>query len=392
MDIPENFQQTIDDFISDINTTFPEYAEQILPWRGMGEAKCQELYTHCSSFYPPHFFDILYQNEDIYKEKGLFFIPGLDFSLLFNCEGVSDNTRQTIWKYLQLILFMVAGNIKDKSMFGDTANIFEGIEEDQLEDKLKETMNDIQGFFSKMNIDLSNVEMDMSDNIFEKMGMDDEGDDTSGNGFTMPNMENIHSHLKSLFDGKIGRFAKELAEELTDEFSSLGGEQTNTADLLKQMMKNPKTIMDLVKTIGEKIKQKMESGEISKEEMMGEASEILNKMKEMGGQKEFNKMFKNFAGGMGKGSKINMSALQSMAKQESMRERMRSKIQKKKEFTLSENNTNDLVFSINSEEKQERSVAPPAKTDEELIAMFADEKTSEQAKPKKSKKGKKGKK
>ena len=82
---------------------------------------------------------------------------------------------------------MVAGNIKDKSMFGDTANIFEGIEEDQLEDKLKETMNDIQGFFSKMNIDLSNVEMDMSDNIFEKMGMDDQGDDTSGNGFTMPN-------------------------------------------------------------------------------------------------------------------------------------------------------------------------------------------------------------
>ena len=42
-------------------------------------------------------------------------------------------------------------------------------------------------------------------------------------------------------------------------------------------------------------------------------------------------MFKNFAGGMGKGSKINMSALQSMAKQESMCERMRSKIQKKKE-------------------------------------------------------------
>ena len=49
--------------------------------------------------------------------------------------------------------------------------------------------------------------------------------------------------MKSLFDGKIGRFAKELAEELTDEFSSLGGEQTNTADLLKQMMKNPKKIM-----------------------------------------------------------------------------------------------------------------------------------------------------
>lgn len=393
MNIPENFKQTIHDLVTDISTTFPEYSQQISQWKNMDEAKCQELYTHCSSFYPPHFFDILYQNEDLYKEKDLFFIPDLDFALIFNCEDVSDNTRQMIWKYLQLILFMVAGSIKDKSMFGDTANLFEGIEEDKLEDKLKETMGDIQGFFSKMNIDLSNV--DLSDNVFENMeGQPSSEEDISGNPFNMPDMENIHNHLKSLFDGKIGRFAKELAEELTDEFSSLGGENTNSGDLLKQMMKNPKRIMDLVKTIGEKIKQKMDSGEISKEEMMGEASEILNKMKEMGGQKELNKMFKNFAGGMGKNSKINMSALQSMAKQEAMRERMRSKIQKKKDFTIDESDPNNLRFSINEEGKQEKSSIAPPKNDEELIAMFEGENTKEApvSKTKKSKKGKKSKK
>jgi len=393
MNIPENFKQTIHDLVTDISTTFPEYSLQISQWKNMDEAKCQELYTHCSSFYPPHFFDILYQNEDLYKEKDLFFIPDLDFSLIFNCEDVSDNTRQMIWKYLQLILFMVAGSIKDKSMFGDTANLFEGIEEDKLEDKLKETMGDIQGFFSKMNIDLSNV--DLSDNIFENMeGQPSSEEDISGNPFNMPDMENIHNHLKSLFDGKIGRFAKELAEELTDEFSSLGGDNTNSGDLLKQMMKNPKKIMDLVKTIGEKIKQKMDSGEISKEEMMGEASEILNKMKEMGGQKELNKMFKNFAGGMGKNSKINMSALQSMAKQEATRERMRSKIQKKKDFSIDESDPNNLLFSINEEGKQEKSSIAPPKNDEELIAMFEGENTKEApvSKTKKSKKGKKSKK
>lgn len=393
MNIPENFKQTIHDLVTDISTTFPEYSQQISQWKNMDEAKCQELYTHCSSFYPPHFFDILYQNEDLYKEKDLFFIPDLDFSLIFNCEDVSDNTRQMIWKYLQLILFMVAGSIKDKSMFGDTANLFEGIEEDKLEDKLKETMGDIQGFFSKMNIDLSNV--DLSDNIFENMeGQPSSEEDISGNPFNMPDMENIHNHLKSLFDGKIGRFAKELAEELTDEFSSLGGDNTNSGDLLKQMMKNPKKIMDLVKTIGEKIKQKMDSGEISKEEMMGEASEILNKMKEMGGQKELNKMFKNFAGGMGKNSKINMSALQSMAKQEATRERMRSKIQKKKDFSIDESDPNNLLFSINEEGKQEKSSIAPPKNDEELIAMFEGENTKEApvSKTKKSKKGKKSKK
>jgi hypothetical protein len=381
MNIPDNFKQAIHDLVSDINMTFPEFAHQTQRWSNMDEAACQELFAHCSKFYPPHFFDILYQNEDLYKEKDLFFIPDVDFALLFNCEDVSENTRQTLWKYLQLLLFMVAGNIKDKSMFGDTANIFEGIEEDKLEEKLKDTMEDIQGFFSKMNIDLSNVDMSTDET-------EEGAPDISG--IQMPDMENIHSHLKSLFDGKIGRFAKELAEEMSEEFTALGGEG-NAADLLKQMMKNPKKIMELVKNIGEKIKQKMENGEISKEEMMGEASEILSKMKEMGGQKEFTKMFKNFAGGMGKGAKLNMSALQKMAKEESMRERMRNKIQKKKDFTINESDPTNRVFSINETEKQQRSSAPP-QNDEELIALFADEDKPEATTSKKAKKGKKSKK
>jgi len=382
MNIPENFQQTVLDFTSDISTTFPEYSSILEQWSNMDAEKCQKLFDYCSTVYPPHFFDILYQNEDIYKEKELFFLPDINFVDIFNCNDISETTRQTIWKYLQLILFMVAGNIKDKSMFGDTANIFEGIEEGDLQEKLKDTMSDIQGFFNKMNIDLSNVDLDLSNNPFES-------DTTDASGTQMPDMENIHNHLKSLFDGKIGRFAKDLAEELSEEFSEISGGD-NTANMLKQMMKNPKRIMDLVKKIGEKIKQKMENGEISKEEMMGEASEILNKMKEMGGQKEMNNMLKKFAGsmGMGKNSKVNMGAFQNMMKQEQMRERMRNKAQKKKDFTMSESGEN-VVFSISEEEKQQRS-AIQKKNEDELIAMFEkDDKPVEQKKPKKSKKSKK---
>lgn len=385
MNIPENFRQTIQDFTTDIQTTFPEYSDKLSQWITMDDETCEKLFDYCSTFYPPHFFDILYQNEDIYKEEELFFLPDINFVSIFNCTEISDKTRQTIWKYLQLILFMVAGNIKDKSMFGDTANIFEGIEESDLEEKLKDTMSDIQGFFNKMNIDISDT--DISDNIFENLGSDEEHS-TDASGFQMPNMENIHNHLKSLFDGKIGRFAKDLAEELSGEFSEISG--GSTANMLKQMMKNPKRIMDLVKKIGEKIKQKMESGEISKEEMMGEASEILNKMKEMGGEKEMNNMLKKFAGsmGMGKNSKVNMGAFQNMMKQESMRERMRNKVQKKKEFTMADAGEK-MVFSISEEEKQQRS-AIQKKNEDELIAMF--EQPTESSKPKKSKKGKKSKK
>jgi hypothetical protein len=133
-----------------------------------------------------------------------------------------------------------------------------------------------------------------------------------------------------LFDGKIGTLAKELAEEISGEFSNILGEDfaTNgentehtTQDVLKKMMKNPKKMMDLVKTVGDKLKNKMDSGEISKDEIMKEATDILAKMKQMGGGSELNEMLKKFAGGMGKNMRINTSALNQMTKKEEMRQR-----------------------------------------------------------------------
>ena len=43
----------------------------------------------------------------------------------------------------------------------------------------------------------------------------------------------------------------------------------------------------------------MKSGEISREEIMKEAGDLVNQMKEMGGSDEFNNMFKKMAKGMG---------------------------------------------------------------------------------------------
>ena len=51
------------------------------------------------------FFDILYQNQTIFEdnnENNVYFLPGVNFKTLWN-ENISDKTRETIWKYLQLI-------------------------------------------------------------------------------------------------------------------------------------------------------------------------------------------------------------------------------------------------------------------------------------------------
>ena len=98
----------------------------------------------------------------------------------------------------------------------------------------------------------------------------------------MPNANNIQEHLKGIFDGKIGKLAKEMAEEISDDFKDIfEGENPNinsTQDVLKELMKNPKKIMDLMKKVGGKLDSKMKNGDVSREELMKEASEMMGKM------------------------------------------------------------------------------------------------------------------
>ena len=154
VEVPTNFVTVINDFANDLSTTFPEYANK---WSNLtndieGHSK-DELYKHCMEVYPERFFDILYQNADIFSDKqdtNVNFLPDVDFKILYNSEGVTENIRKTIWKYLQLVLFTVVGSVKDKSKFGDSMNMFEGIDENDLQAKLGETMEGLTDFFKDM--------------------------------------------------------------------------------------------------------------------------------------------------------------------------------------------------------------------------------------------------
>lgn len=413
--VPTNFRSVIMDFTNDLSITFPEFSYLWSKWTNVDtpDSDIKELFDYCIKVYPERFFDILYQNQEIYidgSEVNTCFLPNVDFKLLFACEGISENTQKSIWKYLQLILFTIIGGIKDKSSFGDSMNLFDGINENDLQEKLKETMTGLTDFFSSMGMDAEmntektgensheNTDENENDmkfqegfkNMFENMPNAEEFKksfpfDKMGG---MPNMENIQDHLKTLFEGKIGTLAKEMAEEISGEFSDLLGEDTNdihsTKDVIQKLMKNPKKIMDLMKTVSSKLDNKMKSGEISREEIMKEAGDLIGKMKDMGGQDQFTDMFKNLAKnmGMGKNMKLDTNALDRMTKQQAMRERMRSKLEMKKQkqaeelektkerarqqmanaakFSLESNSENSFVFRLDGEEAQQKSYKSPA--------------------------------
>ena len=153
--IPSNFRSLLADFTRDLSTTFPDYSYlwSKLHDDDVSDDQLKIVLDHCLKVLPERFFDVLYQNEDIFKEDSevnTCFLPNVSFKFLFNCEGITETTKKAMWKYLQLLLFSIIGGIKDKANFGDTMNMFEGINEGDLHEKLKETMGGITDFFSKM--------------------------------------------------------------------------------------------------------------------------------------------------------------------------------------------------------------------------------------------------
>ena len=84
---------------------------------------------------------------------------------------ISEKTRETIWKYLQLILFSIVGSLENKDAFGDTAKLFEAINAEEFKSKLEDTLSQMQHLF---NSDFGNNTDENGDN--DKQG---DGDNNS---------------------------------------------------------------------------------------------------------------------------------------------------------------------------------------------------------------------
>jgi hypothetical protein len=434
LELPANFRSTMIDFTNDLTTTYPEFSYMWSKW-GDPETSDDEmlsLFRHCLKIYPQRFFDILYENDTIFgidDETEVYFLPNMSFRLLYNCEGITETTKKSIWKYLQLVLFTIVGSIKDKTTFGDSINMFDSIDESDLQTKLADTMKSMSEFFNTMEDKLKtndddeapnlvNPEMhEAFENMFKEMGeglgtsQDQETSGADESPFSkmggLPNIKNIQEHLKSLFDGKIGKLAKEMAEELADElkndFINEASNINSTQDALKHLMQNPEKIKDLMKKVGSKLDSKMQSGEISRDELMKEAQGLLGKMKDMGGGQDMNKLFKEMAQkmGMGKDVRINKNALEKFTKMGETRDKMKvraalrkqkeaEELEKKKEeirkrveeqqklraaYSLdAKTETNELVFRLDGEDKQEKSFIHP----DLLKEMEADDKKKQQ--------------
>jgi hypothetical protein len=380
VEIPDEFLKIIKDFVGDIINTFPEYEPLINKWWLNEDTRMQYIFDYCRKVYPERFFDILYKKDAIFESDSVVnteFLPGISFKYLWTCD-ISDATRDIIWKYLQMILISIIGTVQNKDSFGDTSKIFESINEDEFKEKLEDTLNNIQHIFNTTNE--------------EEPWKDPDVENISGG--SMPSADELHGHINSMIGGKLGELAREIAEETTQELDIDMDGATNASDVFQKLFQNPGKLMDLVKSVGSKLDTKMKNGEMNQHDLMREATEMLNNMKNVPGMENMQEMFSkmglgrdkntgmpdfgglaNLAGlaGLNKNAKLDTNAMEQKLKTAKMKERMKKRMEEK--------HLNQLL--IEAQKEIQNNANSHALTDDALISMFSNEKKETKKKSKK---------
>ena len=338
----EKFNQIIIDFKKDLIATFPELTTSL------NELTAEVCYAHCSETYPKIFFELLYENNNLFDKECLL-LPTVNFSLLMKDDSISEKTKKTIWKYLQLLLFSILDTMNNGENFGETSKLFESIKEEDLHKKIAETMEEMKDFF---------VDEPTEDND------NDKNDNDPASNFMDP--DKLKGHLDGLMGGKIGSLAKEIAEETA---KTIG----NQEDFMKNIMKNPKEILSLVKDIGGKLEEKIKSGNLKESELLQEASEIMDKMKDIPGIKQM--MSK-----MGMNGKMDFKGMANKMQQNLKQTKTKERLNKKREERQTQTKTKTQTQS----EKQKATVTK--QTEDTFVVKVGDSTPMKTTRPKRKKK------
>jgi len=372
--IPEEFTKIIKEFIHDILHTFPEYQLLIDKWwKKENNEPTQEsieyIFNYCITTYPARFSEILYQNVELFSNENNYntdFLPGIIFKYLWSC-NITDKTRETILKYLQLILISLIGSIKDKTLFGDTSKLLESMDEEEFKNKLEETLDNMKTLF--------------------------ENNESPSKEFNIPSSDDIHSHMHTMLNGKLGDLAREIAEETVHNFNlDMTDETTDPQELFKKLFSEPDKLMNLVKTVGSKLDSKMKSGEMNQSDLMKEASNMMNQMKSVPGMENIQEMISKMGLG-GKNSKINKNAMESefnkRMKSNTLRERLKKKQEDQKMTKILQEAANEMTANemtaneMTANEKTSNKTTNPI-SDDEIVSLFSSKDKSEKKKKKKN--------
>ena len=335
--LPSDFKKIIVDMMRDMTETFPELTNNmnnhlvsIINGDDEKDEHVNFVIDHCRAIFPERFFDILYQNNDIFLNP-MELLPGIDFCILWK-ENITDNTRNILWKYLQLILFAIVSDTNNGDTFGDTSKLFQAINDEDFKKKLEDTVNQMHSLFVDNSGGSVSAESSSSSSSSSSKSSTTSSSEGSDHDLPIPDPKEFHDHIAGMMEGKLGTLAKEIAEKVAEDMKVDMGDSKSMDDIFQKLLKNPSKLMSLVKSVGSTLDGKLKSGDLKESELLQEAMEMMKKMKKMPGMSQMQSMFSkmgvdlnSLGGGIGKGgSKMNMGAMKAQLEKN-------IKIQKQKE-------------------------------------------------------------
>jgi hypothetical protein len=305
-DAPSVFQTKYDAFAKELLETFPELAEPLRA--ALALTPVERLQQFQAS--------VKVTADSTLNCRTL--LPGVTLTDA-TWASLSPSNQKVIWEYVRLLTMccFLEGFATDglEGLGGGTKSFLDSVMGDWKDKLGKVDFDGLLGKFSK---------------IFDFGGKDVSG--STANGFKMPKLP------ERFMKGQLAKLAEEIVRDIKPEDLGLTPEvmaeceksPSRAFDLLVQIFtKNPEKIQGMIKRIGKRLQQKVQSGAIRPQEIAAEAEEL---MKEFAGNTDMVSMMESLKSAFGFEDMDTARAAgrDGSARLSAVRERLRKKLDAKK--------------------------------------------------------------
>lgn len=279
--MPVKVQKLIESFLSDITLVIPEQADGCIAVRESLSKDADGVIRGIVRHLGQHDEAIVARDDTFLLEKDAEVIPGVKLADYWN--EISETSRDTVWKYLNLMLLAGAKHVraldrKDKNSHNP---------------KTSENTEDLSGEDIASEIAKRLRDPEVRDQVMETIrntmeSIPDESDEDVDPTQRLKSIENL---VEGLQGTQIGKIVEEIASDLSGEFNpeTLGlPSETDMKSLGPQdligLLSKPelmKKIMTIVSKIGNNLNQRVKNGSLNKEELAREGKEMLSKSQDL---------------------------------------------------------------------------------------------------------------
>ena len=276
MELVETFNTTLNDFIGNLKRCFPENTENLSLITMMQDTRPLQKFMKCVA----NNTDKISNKDPTLFDTPFVCISDIDLSIIVKNSDNNNNT-DAIWKFLQT-LTLIGTTVRSKS--ANLEDFFQQFEDETF-------MNGNEGIQEQMMNMVQKLMEETQDIDIEELDKSDSGTDSDTEKDTTDDTKKQQEEYENMFkDTKIGSLAKEIAEDIDMSAFDMSDMQSPDVSAVMQKLVGGGGLKNLVKTVADKLKKKMESGDINQEELIGEVHEMMEKMQS---DKKFKKMFKS---------------------------------------------------------------------------------------------------